>query len=159
MSKKRNQNTPLVLALVVLATAGCGSLQEALSPQAHESKGLSYLEKGDYVKAEEELKLAASLAAREPQNRAGNVARLQYELGALYLKNSKPGDAEEAFKRALAIFNENPKLVGSPDRKYWAQCLTDYAQLLRTTDRASEAEVRERQAKEILDSLAQPAQP
>lgn len=159
MYKQRLVNAVGAVCISALVLGGCAFVEQSLSSTFHETKGLKYLEAGDFPKAEEQLKLAVSMAAREPANRTGNVGRIEYELGSLYRKQSQNADAEEAYKRSLIVFSENAKLVTDPDRKYWAQCLNDYAQLLRATDRAGEADVRERQARKILGVAEEPAAP
>ncbi len=140
-------------ALAAVALAGCGNVDSMLSYKTHETKGLASFESGDYKKAEEELKLAVSMAARDKDNRAGNVGRLTYELAKLYRKQNKSAEAEETYTRALVIFSADPKLVSADDKKQWAQCLTELAEILRATDRGPEADIRERQSRELLNSL------
>jgi tetratricopeptide (TPR) repeat protein len=151
------------LACLVVFTAGCGNVSESLSPDYHEKKALSAVEQGDYPKAEEELKLAISLAARSTGPKAGPVGRMNTELADLYKRQDKKEDADEAYRRALVVFSEKPEILSDEDRKAWVACLTHYAELLRATGREDEARVRESQAQSVLEKMgeagAQPGSP
>lgn len=147
------------LACLAVFAAGCGNVSESLSPDYHEKKALSAAEQGDYPKAEEELKLAISLAARSTGPKAGPVGRMNTELADLYRQQDKKEDADEAYRRALVVFAEKPEILSDEDRKAWVACLTHYAELLRATGRQDEARVRESQAQSVLEKMGQaPAQ-
>lgn len=148
------------LACLAVVTAGCGNVSESLSPDYHEKKALRAAEQGDYPKAEEELKLAISLAARSTGPKAGLVGRMNTELADLYKQQDKKEDADEAYGRALVVFSEKPEILSDEDRQAWVACLTHYAELLRATGREDEARVRESQAQSILEKMGPaPAQP
>jgi len=75
------------------------------------------------------------------------VAASLSNLGRLYREQKRFRESEDSFSRALAIYDKVPG--ASPKRV--AQTLTEYAKLLRATNRAAEAEKLEARAKAMKD--------
>ncbi len=152
-----NKSKALCIVCMAVITSGCGNVTESLSPDYHEKRGLAFFEQGEYQKAEEELKLAISLAARDSGPKAGPIGRMNAELANLYKKQDKLEFADEGYRRALIVFSEKPELLNDADREAWVACLRNYAEVLRKTERGDEAGIRESQAQRILEKMGKAA--
>jgi len=149
----RNKSKAVCVFCCAVVISGCGNMSDSLSPDYHEKKGLTYFDKGDLDKAEEEFKLAISLVARSSGPKAGPVGRMNAELADLYKKQNKLDFADEGYRRALIVFSEKPEILNDADREAWVKCLRNYAEVLRATSRQDEAAIRESQAERILEKM------
>lgn len=100
--------------------------------QTHEA-GQKALEQGSLDQAETLLKTAVQQA--EGLGYAGPLATSLYHLGKVYHLQKKNQEAETYYKRALEIYDEQPRKNSS----VLMQVVKDYAKLLRETGREGEA--------------------
>jgi tetratricopeptide (TPR) repeat protein len=126
----------LLMLLLMMTAGGCAASRRA-NPTAWQhayNAGRTAYERGHYARAE---KLFAA-AVKEAEQFGGNdprLARSLNDLAAAYAVQGKYADAEPLYKRSLAILEK----VYGPNAPSVATALSNYAQLLRATNRTGEA--------------------
>ena len=99
----------------------------------------------DYVKAESLLQQSLGVLGRSAARRNPAYAKTQLILGQVYLAQGKYEAAESPLKDSLA----NMQILLGPKHPKLARNLNSYAELLRKTGRAGEANTLETRAREI----------
>lgn len=105
-----------------------------------------YLLEGKYAEAEPLLKKALDIFEKNLGSQDSYIARTCHNLGFDYMKQGKFAEAEPYFLRALTL---REKSLGANDPEVGKTMLA-YAELLRSTNRAVEADQMEKKAKAIL---------
>src|SRR5262249_3294617 len=105
-----------------------------------------YLLEGKYTQAEPLLKNSLAIFEKNLGSQDAYIARACHNLGFDYMKQGKFAEAEPYFQRALTL---REKSLGADDPEV-GKTMLSYAELLRSTNRASEADQMEKKAKAIL---------
>lgn len=139
------KSSGLLLSIYLLVLSGAGAASDNLAAReqwahTHES-GQKALEAGNLSEAETLLKSA--LAQAEGLGYGGPMAVTLYHLGKVYHLQKKTQEAEENYKRALEIYDEQPRRNSTVHM----QLVKDYAKLLRELGREGDAAEQEARIK------------
>lgn len=105
---------------------------------------------GKFDKAEPFMRRAVSILEKAGADANQlELAEALSSLGNIYLRQDKYAESEPVLKRALVIY----ECEAPANDFHMAQALTDYARLLRRTQRNDEAEVAYHKAKEIIQAI------
>jgi len=110
---------------------------------------LLYAEQGRYAEAEAQSLRALSIRESLSGRSHPEVAMSLHSLARIYTLQGRFTDADQYYNEAIQIF----ETTLGPDHPHVARCLEDFADMLRSTDRAEQAEEAARRAREIRAAL------
>jgi tetratricopeptide (TPR) repeat protein len=134
--------------LVVVDQGGQVVEKQALAESLH-NMALLYAEQGRYAEAETQSLRALSIRESISGRTDPEVAMSLHTLARIYTMQGRFTDADQHYEEAIRIFETR---LG-PGHPHVARCLEDFAGMLRSNDRAEQAEEVARRARDIRAAL------